>query len=97
MQISSQLDYQKINYAHPTYKYNKIFSITGLQTQTISTAGGQENIFEIPVTAFNLAQSFLQFTVTATAAGANNANWFYNDVFATIRQIQLYKRRCLFG
>lgn len=91
MQISKQLDYQKHSFAHPTYKYNKVLPLTGLQTQVVSTAGGQENIFEIPVNAFNLSKSVLQFTATGVALAAN-ANYFFNDCFAPIRQLQLYTR-----
>jgi len=94
MQISTKLDYKKESYIHPT-KFNKVLPINGLQTQTVSTAGGQENIFEIPVNAFNLAKSFLQFTVTGVALNLNS-NWFYNDCLAPIRQIQLYTRSGLY-
>jgi len=91
MQISKQLDYQKHSFAHPTYKYNKVLPLTGMQTQVISTASGAENIFEIPVNAFNLAKSFLQFTARGVAL-ADRANYFYNDCLAPIRQLQLYTR-----
>jgi len=91
--LSQQLDYKKSAYIHPTYRLSKILPQSGQQTQTITTAGGQENVFELPVYAFNLAKSYLNFTIAPpVSAVASTLNFMFMDCMAPIRQIQLYTR-----
>jgi hypothetical protein len=87
-QISDQLDYKNEVFVHPSYRYNKILPLSGETTQTISP-GITETIFELPVYAMNLAQSFItfQFRIPALAANFNNV---FKDCFPHWRQIQLY-------
>lgn len=89
--ISEQLEYKKQIYVHPTYKLNKILPIGGVTTQSVSPQGLPETIFELPVYAMNLAQSFItfQFRIPQLAANFNNV---FKDCFPHWRQIQLYTR-----
>ena len=59
--VAKALDYQKVAKSHPYYRYNKILPISGSQSFALTSSGGTEIQFEIPVCAFNLAQSYLQF------------------------------------
>jgi len=88
MQVSKQLDYKKEQFVHPTYKFQKIIATNGSQSVAITTSG-QETIFKIPISVFNLSKTDLRFTVTGVAL-ADNSNWFFNDCLAPIRHIQLY-------
>lgn len=95
-QISNQLDYKKDTFIHPTYRYNKILPQVGTQSKTILAAGGDDTIFEIPVNAFNLNRSFLQYVFAPAAAAAVGRYWAYKDVLSSIRQMQLYTRSGLY-
>lgn len=89
--ISNQVDYKKELFLAPDYKLNRIFQQSGGQTVTLTSGGGNESIFEIPVRSFNLARSHLYMTLTPTAvAGLFNFAWV--DCVTPIRQIQLYTR-----
>lgn len=95
--LSQQLDYKKVNYVHPTYKYNRVLPLSGSQNSIITTAGGNEVLMEFPISAINLSRSILKFTLTPAAGGQNAAlvnlyNWIYLDTLSPIRQIQLYTR-----
>jgi len=94
--VSKELDYKKLNYIHPTYRMTRIFAQSGATTQTISSSGGQENIYEIPIAPFNLYQSYFTFTAlipeTRTAAPVNYYNFVFRDVFSWWRQFQIYTR-----
>ena len=95
--VAKSLDYQKVAKSHPYYRYNKILPLSGSQTQTLSSSGGTEVVFEIPVCAFNLAQSYLQFNLNVGTIGtAGNSPWIYSDVLGAIRQIQLYTRNAIY-
>jgi len=64
---------------------------SGTQTATLTPGGGNDLIIEIPIKAFNLARSFLEFTV-APAANPAAALGTYKDVITSIRQVQLSTR-----
>ena len=93
MQRSEQLDTNTIQFVKPIYSLRKVYpqSSPG-QTFDIGTGGGVESIFEVPAQAFNLARSYLYFTMTAAASATLNSefNWTFTDVVTPIRQIQLY-------
>lgn len=91
MLTSDKLDYKSMDYAHPTYRFNRILPQSGSQNVTITTAGGQESVFEIPVSAFNLAQSELSYDFSIPAL-ATKYIYRMKDVQSEIRQIQLYTR-----
>jgi hypothetical protein len=89
--VANELDYKQYDYSHSSYQLTQIFQQIGLSTVTLGTSGGADSIFQIPACAFNLFQSFLNFTLTPpTSAGANNCNWVYVDGISAIRQLQLY-------
>lgn len=92
--VAPQLDYKKYNYSYPVYKHSKILPLAGTQTVTVTQAGGQETLFEIPSKVFNLSKSFLSFTMTPQASAS--FNYVFADVFPSIRQIQLYTRGGIF-
>lgn len=90
--VSKELDYKKVDYIHPTYHIEQIYPQSGITTQTMSSAGGQENIFEIPANVFNLSKSYITFTATIGASGGGIYNAIYRDVCSWFRQIQIYTR-----
>ena len=92
--VAKALDYQKVAKSHPYYRFNKILPINGSQTTTITAAGGNEIQFEIPVCAFNLAKSYLNFTMVIPNSGTIY-NWAFTDVVSPIRQMQLYTRNSI--
>ena len=92
-EVAPQLDYKKEEFIHPSYRYNKIMQQTGGQNVTITSGGNSETIFEIPVKAFNLAQSYIEFTLTPAASGATpNYNWLWTDCLTPFLTVQLYTR-----
>lgn len=93
--VAPQLDYKKYNYSYPVYKQSKILPLSGTTTFNVSATGGDETLFELPPKVFNLAKSYLSFTVT-TVNALTHATWYASDVFPFIRQIQLYTRGGLF-
>ena len=66
---STQLDLSKNTLLSPSYRFLRMYQQTGGTTVTISTAGGETSVFEIPPRVFNFARSYLSFTMTPTAAG----------------------------
>lgn len=91
-QISAQLDYKKDVYVHPSYRYNKILPLSGQTTQTEAVGGGAETMFELPVYAINLANSFVTFSFRIPAAPNPGYNNVFKDCFPHWRQAQLYTR-----
>lgn len=90
--IAPQLDYSKIPYLHPQYRYSKILPNTGLQSLSVTTAGGQSLIFEIPVKPINLSRSILSFTATYGLPGAGKFTWAKQDALALIQEINFSDR-----
>lgn len=88
VEVAKQFNYSKVPYICPYYKVSRIHPDN--QTVTINTSF-QESIFEIPVVAFNLARSILNFDVTFPDVNAKK-NFVPADTFPYIRQIQLYTR-----
>lgn len=90
MQNSSEIEYSKIEYNHPTYRMSRILPQVGSTNQFINPGGGDETIFEIPVKTFNLARSTLEFTISPAVTGSQICA--YTDCLTPIRQIQLVTR-----
>lgn len=63
MEIANQLDYKKVVYTHPTYRYNKVLMQRGGQQITFTSQGGNDYIFEIPVKVINLAKSYFTMKI----------------------------------
>jgi hypothetical protein len=89
--LAPQLDYKKSEYMHPTYRYTKVLQQAGGQSATITTAGGQETIFELPIKCMNLNRSYLDFSVNLPAV-ADRFQSVYYACFPFWRQVQLYTR-----
>jgi len=91
---SSEIDYSIKNVSHSTYEYSQIFKQDGINDVILNQSGGNDTLFQIPVCAYNLAQSYLNFTlsVNALTAVANNSliSWVYVDGLTPIRQLQMY-------
>lgn len=88
---SEKLDYSKIQYAHPSYHMHRVLQQAGTQTINITVAGGQESVFEIPVSVFNLPRTELSYTYRIPEVNTKYV-YTYKDVQSHIRQIQLYNR-----
>lgn len=92
-QIASQLDYKKEQYIHPSYRMTKVLPLSGSTSVPVTTGGGQETIFEIPVNAVNFARSYITFQVNIPGiAAANTYNMAFMDVFPYFKQVQLCTR-----
>jgi hypothetical protein len=89
--VSKQLDYKKVPFNHPTYKFLQILQNSGGQNVTITPSGGQSSTFEIPVLVHNLSRTVLQFAITPSA---NSAAYYYawKDCLTPIYQFQIYTR-----
>jgi len=96
VKVSNVLDYRQNPALKPYYRMNRILPLSGSPTAPLSTTGGNEVIFELPVSAFNLAQSIMYFDMylpEARAAGpVSDYTWVWRDVLPMIRTIQLYTR-----
>ena len=92
-QIVTQVFYKKGDSLYPNYRLTRIIQQTGGQHQqfTIGTGSSVESIFEIPVKAFNFAQSYTAFSITPPAI-ANNSTWFFTDTMSPFLQVQAYTR-----
>lgn len=87
--ISEELRYSKKELSHPKYKLHNLYPLSGLQTQTITAAGAQEIIFQLPVKVLNLSESILSFTMKP-AGNAAGIHFAHLTPLSLIRQIQLY-------
>jgi hypothetical protein len=89
--LSPELDYKPQSYKHGSKVLTQIYQQTGGQTVTIPPTATQDSIFEIPIKAITLADSFLRGIATPTAGGAGNYNWAQESVHL-ISEIHLYTR-----
>ena len=94
--VDESLDYSKIDHTYGTYQLTRVVQQTGGQTFDITTAGGQESIFEIPPKVVNFSKSFIEASISIPIGAANAIAWTYADGFTFIRQIQLYTRSGLY-
>lgn len=90
MEISDETNYSKVNALKPNYQLFKLTQQSGGNSVTLSTSGGEQSVFEIPTNVVNLSRSFLNYTISTTAAGAGDfGNIFYNGTPGCIRDIEL--------
>lgn len=89
--VSESLNQKSASLSHPNYRMLRLLPLQGIQTYTLN-ASRQQIQFEIPQEVFNLAQSYLQFTLTVGAQGAGNMSKIYNDTIAPIASIRLQSR-----
>lgn len=91
--VSDQLKYTKKSFSHPKYKLHNIYPLSGLQETTVTSSGGQEIIFQLPVKCMNLSESFINFDITLAVgltAAQQKTIWKNLTPLSLIRQIQLY-------
>eukprot|EP00732_Lithocolla_globosa_P004890 Lithocolla_globosa_v1_NODE_4730_length_1378_cov_357.560847.p1 type:complete len:445 gc:universal NODE_4730_length_1378_cov_357.560847:1-1335(+) len=89
--VSQSLDYQKKSVSHPTYQLSKTTPQTGSTSVTVTTAGGNESVFELSAKVMNLSKSILSFSALYPDLDTKY-NWVYTEGIPLIRQIQLYTR-----
>ena len=89
--IAEQLDFTKEKLLAPVYHLNRVFPQSGASTATLTVAGGNETIFEIPVKPVNFTKSYLQFDVTIPAAplAAGNLNYAHLNTVPYFRSVYL--------
>lgn len=92
VKVAPQQNYQKVVSAHPDYKYVKIPTVNpvGQNNSLINTSGGTDIRFDLPVLAYNLAQSTLQFTMKIPTA--THYSFLFMDALTPFSQIQLSTR-----
>jgi len=97
IELSKEIEYSTKSELHPSYTYDEITQQTGGTQVTLTAAGGNNSLFEIPAVAFNLSKSYLRFdyTLPAVPAAAPLPALYsiqYKSVLPHIRQIQFYGR-----
>lgn len=92
IKVAPQQNYQKVVSAYPDYKYVKVPTVNpvGQNNTLINTSGGTDVRFDLPVLAYNLAQSSLQFTIKTAAS--THYSFLFMDALSPFSQIQLFTR-----
>ena len=72
---SPELKLKPVKYVHGTKTFTRIMMNTGSTSFVIPPSSTQETIFEIPVKALYLSDSFISGSLLPIAAGAGNVNW----------------------
>ena len=95
--IAEQLDFTKRDFLAPTYHLNRVFPQSGASTATLTVAGGNETIFEIPVKPVNFTKSYLQFDITipATPLAAGNLNYAHLNSVPYFMHANLMKHKLI--
>ena len=75
--LSPELIYKPTSYRHGSKMFTRIVQQTGGTSVSIPVATTQESIFEVPVRAFYMGDSYIQGVATPTAGGAGFYNWFH--------------------
>ncbi len=86
-ETAKQLDYSERKYIAPKYKLSKLVPKAGGGAATITAAGGNDFEFEIPIKAFNSAQSFLEFSCNIPLGAS--CNYVYADTMPFFQRIVL--------
>jgi hypothetical protein len=93
--VAPELDYKPVDVSHGTYQFSKSTPQVSLDAvDSISTAGGEETIFELPSKVMNLGKSILSFQANPTVV--TTYKWMHADSIAFIRQLQLYTKEGLY-
>ena len=90
--VSNELDYKSVDVSHGSYQMSKV--TPQIPLNSISNAGQEESIFEIPSKVINFGKSILSFK--ATPSVVTTFKWFHADGIPFFRQLQLYTREGLF-
>lgn len=93
LMFSKELRYDKTSEVKPSYRWDQIIQIGTNGTTMPSPFAGQPSIFELPSLVYNLSKSYLTYTFSIPAVGANRASLAYNGFLPLINQIQFYDKR----
>jgi hypothetical protein len=85
--ISPEMDYHPVDFRHPTYKFQKIpLQAGGTSINPLYATQGVESIWELPIKAFSLPESYI--TGTFTPGASTHFNFLFEHV-PFISEIQL--------
>lgn len=86
---ADQINYQQKMFSHPSYRFEPQFPNTF--GQTISLGASQTPVtINVPPEVFNLAQSYINYSVTLPTGGATNYIWLALQALREISHIQFY-------
>lgn len=94
--VAPPVDYDMKAYMAPQYKLSRVFMQSGGTSVTMTSAGGNESIFEIPAKVFNLSRSYLRGQIQLTAGLATHVPIFECDTPCIYRDIQIYTKGGLY-
>ena len=86
---SSQMDYKQSMYSHPSYRFEPQFPNTFGQSIVLGSSQTPVTI-NIPPEVFNLAQSYLDYTVYIPQGQPATWTWFSQNALKEISHIQFY-------
>ena len=86
---SSQIDYKQSMYSHPSYRFEPQFPNTFGQSIVLGSSQTPVTI-NIPPEVFNLAQSYLDYTVYIPQGQALTWTWLSQNALKEISHIQFY-------
>lgn len=87
------LDYASNVQEEALYRYYRASPQSGASSLTLTNGGGEQCIFDVNNTVFNLSRSYLSFDAAPTAgSGGTKFNWIYAHNLAMIRSVSLTTR-----
>ena len=81
----SSINFKEGTIVHPTYQFLRVTPQEGISLY--STATGSQSTFQITPNVFNLAKSYLEYTITVPAQGAGNSVWMNTNGNHSIQRI----------
>lgn len=89
---ADMINYETVPIQSSHYKYQEVIKQTGGTTETITTSGGQQAVFELAPNVYNFSKFKYAMTLTPAASGASQYNWMACDGWTMIRRLQLTTR-----
>ena len=89
--ITDQLKYNQKILSSPYYKYQKLPPQSAAAVQ-ITTTGGNDSVFELPPKVFNLARSWLEFTLTPPQCVITGYNYMHLGALTPWQQVQVISK-----
>ena len=86
---ADQINYQQKMFSHPSYVHNPIYSNTFGQTIILGSSETQATL-NIPPQVFNLAQSYLLYSVNIPPNSNGTYIWYALQALREISHIQFY-------
>ncbi len=87
---ADQINYQQKMFSHPSYRFEPQFSNTFGAPINLSSASQIPVTINLPPEVFNLAQSYLTYSVNLPAIDATHAIWTARQALKEISHIQFY-------